>query len=99
MNRDDEEKSGNENEDKKSKRGFASMPEEKVKDIAHKGGEARARELGPEGYSEMGKKGGEARAKELGPEGYSEMGKKGGQSSHRDSEKNMNQDEREKPKK
>lgn len=42
------------------KRGFASMPSEKVSEIAQKGGEARAEQLGHEGYVELGRKGGEA---------------------------------------
>ncbi len=45
----------------------------------HKGGEAVAREKGPEFYKEIGRKGGEARKEELGPEGYRELGKKGGE--------------------
>jgi Small hydrophilic plant seed protein. len=63
-------------------RGFASMPREKVSEIASKGGKARAKELGHKGYSEMGKVGGKARAEQLGPEGYAEMGKAGGAASH-----------------
>ncbi len=66
-----------------SKRGFASMPHEKVEEIARKGGEARKEQLGHEGYVEMGHKGGEARKEQLGHEGYVELGKKGGHSSHK----------------
>lgn len=44
----------------KSKRGFASMPKDKVEMIAKKGGAARAAQLGHEGYALMGKKGGQA---------------------------------------
>lgn len=62
-----------------SQRGFAAMPREKVQEIAHKGGEARAQALGHEGYVALGKKGGEARAAELGHAGYVELGRKGGQ--------------------
>ena len=60
-------------------RGFASMPREKVIEIAKKGGQARAEQLGHEGYVELGHKGGEARAGQLGHEGYVQMGRKGGQ--------------------
>lgn len=61
-------------------RGFASMPHEKVEEIAHKGGEARKEQLGHEGYVELGHKGGQARAEQAGHEGMAEMGRKGGQS-------------------
>jgi hypothetical protein len=61
-------------------RGFASMDQKTKEEIAHKGGEARKKELGPEGYSEMGKKGGEARKQNMSHEDYQEMGKKGGES-------------------
>ena len=40
-------------------KGFASMDEEKVKEIAHKGGEARKQQLGHDGYVELGHMGGE----------------------------------------
>lgn len=63
-------------------RGFASMPHEKVEEIAHKGGEARKEQLGHEGYVELGHKGGQARAEQAGHEGMAEMGRKGGQHSH-----------------
>jgi general stress protein YciG len=48
------------------KKGFASMPHEKVEEIAHKGGRARAEQAGHEGMSEMGKKGGSASHKNRG---------------------------------
>ncbi|MBL0942528.1 MAG: hypothetical protein IBJ00_07395 [Alphaproteobacteria bacterium] len=76
-------------------RGFASMPKEQVQEIGRKGGEARADQLGHEGYVEMGKKGGEARASQAGPEGMAEMGRKGGERSHSSSSQNKggNRDE------
>lgn len=42
------------------KKGFASMPKEKVKEIAHEGGKARAEQAGHEGMADMGRKGGAA---------------------------------------
>jgi len=41
-----------------SKRGFASMPHEKVQEIARQGGLASAEKAGHEGMSERGQKGG-----------------------------------------
>lgn len=38
-------------------RGFASMSQNKKEEIARKGGEARKKSIGKEGYSQMGKKG------------------------------------------
>lgn len=55
-------------------RGFSSMDKKKREEIAQKGGEARKREIGPEGYSEIGKKGGEAKRGERNQEDYSEKG-------------------------
>ena len=67
------------NESGTQNRGFASMPHEKVEEIAHKGGEARKEQLGHEGYVELGHKGGQARAEQAGHQGMAEMGRKGGQ--------------------
>lgn len=53
----------------KKKRGFASMPHEKVKLIARKGGKACAEQLGHEGYVELGRRGGQARVEQLGHKG------------------------------
>lgn len=48
----------------KQKRGFASMPEEKQRSIAHKGGEARKRQLGgSKGYSQLGREGGKSKSR------------------------------------
>jgi general stress protein YciG len=63
-------------------KGFASMPHEKVQEIASKGGHASAEKAGHEGMSERGQKGGEARAEQLGHEGYVELGHKGGSAPH-----------------
>lgn len=65
-----------------SSKGFASMPHEKVEEIARKGGQASAEKAGHEGMSERGHKGGETRAEQLGHEGYVEMGHKGGSAPH-----------------
>lgn len=40
------------------KRGFASMSQSMKEEIARKGGEARKKAIGKEGYSKMGQKGG-----------------------------------------
>lgn len=50
-----------------------------VQEAGRKGGEARARELGHEGYQELGRKGGEATAERRGPGFYHTIGQKGGQ--------------------
>lgn len=65
-------------------RGFASMPEEEVKEIASKGGKAAhekgtAHEFTSEEAAEAGRKGGEAVSKDR--EHMSEIGKKGGEAS------------------
>jgi general stress protein YciG len=75
-------KDQNQDQQTQGKKGFASMPKEQVQEIARKGGEARAEQLGHEGYVELGHKGGEARAAQAGHEGMAEMGRKGGQHSH-----------------
>lgn len=69
-----------------SSKGFASMPQEKVQEIASKGGQASAEKAGHEGMSERGHQGGEARKEQLGPEGYAEMGRKGGQATQNQSD-------------
>ncbi|HEY9748447.1 MAG TPA: KGG domain-containing protein [Allocoleopsis sp.] len=67
-----------------SNRGFASMDEEKQREIASEGGKAAhekgtAHEFTPEEAREAGKKGGEAVSQDR--EHMSEIGKKGGESS------------------
>lgn len=61
-----------------SKRGFASMPPEKVQEIAEKGGHASAEKAGHEGMAERGHLGGEISAQRAGHEGMSERGHLGG---------------------
>ena len=73
----------------KSKRGFASMDEEKQREIASKGGKAAhekgtAHEFTPEEAREAGRKGGEAVSQDR--EHMSEIGRKGGESSRKKSE-------------
>lgn len=65
------------------KRGFASMSEQKQREIASKGGKAAhekgtAHEFTPEEARQAGKKGGEAVSKDR--EHMSEIGRKGGES-------------------
>ncbi len=64
-----------------SKRGFASMPHEKVEEIASKGGHASAERAGHEGMAERGSKGGHASSEKAGHEGMAERGSKGGHAS------------------
>lgn len=64
-----------------SHRGFASMTEERVREIAKQGGQASAQQAGHEGMAARGKMGGEARKEELGHDGYSQLGKEGGKAS------------------
>jgi general stress protein YciG len=66
------------------KRGFASMPEDQVKEIASKGGKAAhekgtAHEFTSEEAREAGRKGGEAVSEDR--EHMSDIGRKGGESS------------------
>jgi len=73
----------------KSKRSFASMDEEKQREIASKGGKAAhekgtAHEFTPEEAREAGRKGGEAVSQDR--EHMSEIGRKGGESSRKKSE-------------
>ena len=63
-------------------RGFASMPHEKVQEIASKGGHASAEKAGHEGMAERGRKGGHISAEKAGHEGMAERGRKGGHASH-----------------
>jgi general stress protein YciG len=44
-------------------RGFASMDPKKREAISRKGGEARKKSIGAEGYSKMGKSGGRQKSK------------------------------------
>jgi uncharacterized protein len=69
-----------------SKRGFASMDEDKQREIASKGGHAAhekgtAHEFTPEEAREAGRKGGEAVSQDR--EHMAEIGSKGGKSSHK----------------
>lgn len=65
-------------EDRRKMRGFASMPKERVLEIARFGGRRRSQQLGREGYVGIGRKGGRVRAAQLGHDGYVSMGRKGG---------------------
>lgn len=74
----------------KSKRGFASMDEEKQRQIASKGGHAAhqkgtAHEFTPEEAREAGRKGGEAVSKNR--EHMAEIGRVGGKQSHKNNKK------------
>jgi general stress protein YciG len=69
----------------KSERGFASMDEEKQREIASKGGKAAhekgaAHEFTPEEAREAGRKGGEVVSKDR--EHMAEIGREGGEHSH-----------------
>ena len=72
-------------ESSKSQRGFASMTEEKQREIASKGGRAAhqkgtAHEFSPDEAREAGKKGGEKVSQNR--DHMAAIGRKGGQSSH-----------------
>jgi general stress protein YciG len=83
-----EQKKSNTNKDSTANRGFASMDEEKQREIASKGGHAAhqkgtAHEFTPEEAREAGHKGGHAAhekgtAHEFTPEEAKEAGRKGG---------------------
>ncbi|MEG3437543.1 KGG domain-containing protein [Pannus brasiliensis CCIBt3594] len=69
-----------------SKRGFASMDEDKQREIASKGGKAAhekgtAHEFTPEEAREAGRKGGEAVSRDR--EHMAEIGREGGKKSHK----------------
>ncbi len=71
--------------DKKARRGFASMDEDKQREIASKGGRAAhekgtAHEFTADEAREAGRKGGESVSRDR--EHMAEIGRKGGQSSH-----------------
>ncbi len=73
-----------------SKRGFASMDEEKQKEIASKGGKAAhekgtAHEFTSEEAREAGRKGGETVSQDR--EHMAEIGREGGKQSHKNDDK------------
>lgn len=73
-----------------SKRGFASMDEDKQREIASKGGKAAhekgtAHEFTPEEAREAGRKGGETVSKDR--EHMSQIGRKGGEQSNKNNKK------------
>ncbi|BAZ50629.1 hypothetical protein NIES4103_32460 [Nostoc sp. NIES-4103] len=79
-----------------SNRGFASMDEDKQREIASKGGHAAhekgtAHEFTPEEAREAGKKGGETVSQDR--EHMAEIGREGGKHSHRGSQKQDDSDE------
>ena len=73
---------GNGDSNNTQNRGFASMPHEKVQEIASKGGHASAEKAGYEGMAERGRAGGHASAEKAGHEGMAERGRAGGHASH-----------------
>lgn len=71
--------------EKKARRGFASMDEDKQREIASKGGRAAhekgtAHEFNSDEAREAGRKGGESVSRDR--EHMAEIGRKGGQASH-----------------
>jgi general stress protein YciG len=59
-NKNTQENNKNTQENSNARKGFASMPHEKVEEIASKGGHASAEKAGHEGMAERGRKGGQA---------------------------------------
>ena len=83
--------------DKKARRGFASMDEEKQREIASKGGRAAhekgtAHEFSSEEAREAGRKGGESVSRDR--EHMAEIGRRGGQASHGSRERDREREER-----
>lgn len=78
-----------------SKRGFASMPHEKVEEIARKGGEASALKAGHDEMARRGQLGGQASALKAGHDEMARRGQQGGQTSgaHRREEREENEKE------
>ncbi|QSJ18772.1 stress-induced protein [Nostoc sp. UHCC 0702] len=79
-----------------SNRGFASMDEDKQREIASKGGQAAhekgtAHEFTSEEAREAGRKGGETVSQDR--EHMAEIGREGGKNSHRGSQKQDNDDD------
>lgn len=77
--------SGNQGSNQNNQRGFASMDEQKQREIASQGGKAAhqkgtAHEFTPEEASEAGRKGGESVSQDR--EHMADIGRKGGQNSH-----------------
>ena len=79
------------------KKGFASMTQARVEEIAKKGGQARAEQLGHAGFVELGRKGGVARAEQLGHAGFVELGRKGGEARANQRSRNVGEDNNKTP--
>ncbi|MDR2463999.1 MAG: hypothetical protein LBD36_00045 [Holosporales bacterium] len=62
----------------KKVKGFASMPKDKVIEIAKLGGKTRAQQLGKTGYAVLGRKGGRVRVTQMSHQKYVLMGRRGG---------------------